>query len=43
MLTSQSAVTIGGMLNINANGMDIPLQNEQNMKNEVEYLAKLPE
>ena len=42
VLSSQSTVSMGGMLNVNVNGMDIPIQNDQTMKTTVEYLEKLP-
>jgi hypothetical protein len=43
VLSGQSDVTHGGTLNVAAGGMDIPVQNEQNMKTKVEYLEKLPD
>jgi hypothetical protein len=43
VLSSQGAVSIAGTLNVNAGGMDIPIQNEQNMKTKIEYLDKLPD
>jgi hypothetical protein len=41
--SSQGSATISGTLNINANGMDIPLQNDQIIKGSIEYLDKLPD
>lgn len=43
VLTTQSAAPMTGSLNINANGMDIPLGLEQTIKSSTEYLEKLPE
>jgi hypothetical protein len=40
--SSQSTVTISGMLNVNANGMDIPVQSEHTVSNSLEYLEKIP-
>jgi hypothetical protein len=30
------------MLNVNANGMDIPVQSEHTVSNSLEYLEKIP-
>jgi hypothetical protein len=43
VIAGQSSVTMGGMLNVNVNGMDIPIQNDQTIKTTVEYLEKLPD
>ena len=43
VLSHQSKVALAGTLNINANGMDILLTNEQSMSSTTEYLEKLPE
>ena len=43
MISNQSTVSMGGTLNVNVNGMDIPIQNDQTMKTAVEYLEKLPD
>lgn len=42
VISAQSTVTMGGMLNVNANGMDIAVQNDQTIKTTAEYLEKLP-
>lgn len=43
VISNQSTVSMGGTLNVNVNGMDIPIQNEQTMKSAVELLEKLPD
>jgi hypothetical protein len=42
VLSGQATISMSGMLNVNVNGMDIPIQNNQTMKSTVEYLEKLP-
>jgi hypothetical protein len=43
VISNQSTVSLGGTLNVNVNGMDIPVQNEQMMKSSVELLEKVPD
>lgn len=43
VISGEGTISMGGMLNVNVNGMDIPVQNDQTMKSTVEYLAKLPD
>ena len=43
VISGQSTVSMGGALNVNVNGMDIPVQNDQTTKTSVEYLEKLPD
>jgi len=43
VISGQDTVSMGGMLNVNANGTDIPVQNDQTIKTTVEYLEKLPD
>jgi hypothetical protein len=42
VISSQATISMGGALNVNVNGMDIPVQNDQTIKTKVEYLEKLP-
>lgn len=43
VISSQSTASMGGTLNVNVNGMDFPVQNDQSMKTSAEYLEKLPD
>ena len=38
VISGQATVSMGGTLNVNANGTNIPVQNDQTMKSTVEYL-----
>lgn len=40
-LSGESSVSMGGTLNVNVNGMDFSVQNDQTMKTTIEYLPKL--
>ena len=43
VISSEGTASLGGTLNVNANGMNITVQNDQTMKTTVEYLEKIPD
>ncbi len=43
ILVHDDTVVMAGDLNVDANGMNIPIRQEQTMKTKVEYLDKIPE
>lgn len=41
VISGEGSASMGGTLNVNVNGMDIPVQNDQTVKTTVEYLDRL--